>query len=53
LLIVSRSLGASPGPDKLNKIAELGLSTCTFEALIEKLGLEVSDEPPKKKAKKN
>lgn len=43
-------LGTNAGPDKLNKIAELEIPTCTFEALQEKLGFE---EPPKKKAKKN
>lgn len=46
-------LGTNAGPDKLNKISDLGIATCTFEALVEKLGLEVSDEPPKKKVKKN
>lgn len=46
-------LGTNPGPDKLNKIADLGIDTCSFETLVEKLGLEVTSEPPKKKAKKN
>lgn len=45
-------LGTNPGPDKLNKIAELGIDTCSFEALVEKLDLEAK-QPPKKKAKKN
>jgi NAD-dependent DNA ligase len=45
-------LGDNPGPDKLNKIAELGIKTCSFEALVEKLDLDVK-EPPKKKAKRN
>lgn len=45
-------LGSNPGPDKLNKIAELGIKTCSFEALVEKLDLQV-DEPPKKRARKN
>lgn len=31
-------LGANPGPDKLGKIKELGIGTCEFEELIEKLG---------------
>ena len=44
-------LGANPGPDKLNKISDLGIPTCSFEALAEKLGLE-TDAPPKKKQKK-
>ncbi|KAF2655300.1 hypothetical protein K491DRAFT_678999 [Lophiostoma macrostomum CBS 122681] len=47
-------LGTKPGPDKLNKIAEEGIPTCSFEDLVEKLGLEAeSSEPPKKKSKKN
>ncbi|KAF2258581.1 hypothetical protein CC78DRAFT_537649, partial [Lojkania enalia] len=45
-------LGTNPGPDKLNKIADLGIATCSWDTLIEKLGLEITDEPPKKKAKK-
>lgn len=44
-------LGAKPGPDKLAKIADLGIETCAFEDLAEKLGLDL-DAPPKKKAKK-
>ncbi|KAF2464842.1 uncharacterized protein BDR25DRAFT_318838 [Lindgomyces ingoldianus] len=46
-------LGANAGPDKLNKIAEMGIETCSFEDLVTKLGLEAeASEPPKKKAKK-
>ncbi|KAF2257084.1 hypothetical protein BU26DRAFT_35917 [Trematosphaeria pertusa] len=46
-------LGTKPGPDKLNKISEMGLPTCSWEDLIEKLGLDAeAKEPPKKKAKK-
>jgi NAD-dependent DNA ligase len=47
-------LGSKPGPDKLNKIAEEGIPTCSFVDLVEKLGLEAeASEPPKKKSKKN
>ncbi|KAF2741207.1 hypothetical protein EJ04DRAFT_117412 [Polyplosphaeria fusca] len=45
-------LGTNPGPDKLRKIEELGIPTCTFDALVESLGLELDAEPPKKKARK-
>jgi NAD-dependent DNA ligase len=45
-------LGTNPGPKKLNEIAEQGIETCTWDDLIEELGLEVIDQPPQKKAKK-
>ncbi|KAF2865298.1 hypothetical protein BDV95DRAFT_612692 [Massariosphaeria phaeospora] len=47
-------LGSNPGPDKLNKISELGIETCSWEDLVEKLGLEIeASEPPKKRSKRN
>ncbi|PSN63652.1 hypothetical protein BS50DRAFT_85745 [Corynespora cassiicola Philippines] len=47
-------LGTNAGPDKLNKIAELGIETCSWEGLITSLGLEAeASEPPKKKSKKS
>jgi NAD-dependent DNA ligase len=46
-------LGINAGPDKLNKIAAQGTDTCSWNDLIEKLGIEAeASEPPKKKAKK-
>jgi BRCT domain type II-containing protein len=47
-------LGANAGPDKLNKIADQGIPTVDWTALVEKLDLDVeASEPPKKRAKKN
>lgn len=46
-------LGTNAGPDKLNKIAAQGTATCSWDSLIEKLGIDAeASEPPKKKAKK-
>lgn len=48
-------LGREPGPEKLVRIKELGMRTCGWQELIEKIGFETDEsgeDPPKKRTRR-